>query len=238
MNNGVGRPSGLSSGTRLKLAAWGYWTALLASVFSIGFTLTVIISAIVAPAAEWQGIEQYAAAFQTTQILPVIPPLLLAPVFVALTASVYLNVTEQKKIYGLLALCFAIIYSTIIWIIDYVELTVVRQNILHGTTDGLSLWILANPRSLFFALEAVGYEAMSISALFLALIFGQGKIESWIRWLFITNAVISTAAIIAYAFGNVILVFISLGVWAMVFPAATALIAVLFRRAYKATIIR
>ncbi|MBI4303793.1 MAG: hypothetical protein HY665_05600 [Chloroflexi bacterium] len=209
----------------------GYWSAILATLFSVGFTVTVIVSAMISPSGEWSGIEQYAASFQTAQVIPVVPPLLLAPTFVALVASLYLRTSQDKKIFGLIALSFTIMYATIIWIIDYIELTVVRQNILNGTIEGLALWAIPNPRSLFFALEAAGYFFLGISTLFAAPLFGKGTLETWIRWFFVTNGLISIAGIIAYAFGNVTTVFATLIIWAMIFPLATALIAMPFRRA-------
>ena len=67
-----------------KVMAFGFWSAVLATLFSIDFS----VSSIVSPSMEWHGIEAYAASFQTIQMLPVVPPLLLAPTFIVLMASI------------------------------------------------------------------------------------------------------------------------------------------------------
>ncbi len=211
----------------------GFWAAVLATVFSVAFVITAVLSSLVVPVADWQGIEAYAAAFRTLDVIPVVPPLLLAPAFVVLMASVHRCVADERKVLSLSALSFSVVYAAIIWIIDYVQLTVVRQNILGGVTDGLALWAMPNMRSLFFALEAVAYGFMSLSTLVAAPLFGREGVERWVRWLFLANGFIGIGGVVAYAFGHVTVVFLGLALWCIEFPIATGLLAVLFRRAQR-----
>ena len=113
----------------------------------------------------------------------------------------------------------------------YVELAVISPNILIGETEGLALFVWANPYSIFIALEALGYGFMSLATLFVAPIFTKGKLERSIRWLFIVNGVIGIAGIIGYALNIGYMVILGgLLAWDILFPITTALLAVLFRR--------
>src|SRR5512143_1975491 len=72
----------------------GFWSAVLATVFSIGYGLAVIVMFIVSAstttaAPGWQGVESYIASYQPVLMLPLIPALPLAAVFIALMVSIH-----------------------------------------------------------------------------------------------------------------------------------------------------
>jgi hypothetical protein len=212
----------------------GFWSAVLASVFSIGYGIAVIVMILSAmttrATASWQGIESYVAAYQPISMLPVLPSLPLAVVFVALMVSIHYCAREEQRIWSHLGLSFAIVYAVMASINYIVQLTVVRLSILNKETDGLAMFVMGNPHSIFWAL-ASAYVFMNLAMLCAAPVFEVGRLENWIRWLFILNGASAIITIFSVVVDSPFLYLLgSLVPWCMIFSAATILLAVLFRR--------
>jgi len=212
----------------------GFWSAVLATVFSVSYGIAVIVvmlSAMTTGAAPgWQGVESYVASYQPISMLPLIPSLPLAAVFIALMVSIHYYARDDQKIWSQLGLAFAIVYVVMASINYIVQLTIVRLSILNKETDGLAMFVMGNPHSIFWAL-ASAYVFMNLAMLFAAPVFEGGKLERWIRWLFLANG----ASVVITIFGIVvdsppIYLLGSLVPWCVIFSAATVLLAVLFRR--------
>src|SRR5512146_3093588 len=96
----------------------GFWSAVLSTVFSVGYGLALIVTMISMTAAPtdapagWQGIESFVATFQPVQMLSLIPSLFLAPTFVVLMASIHYYAAPDKRIWSHLGVGFALIYAT------------------------------------------------------------------------------------------------------------------------------
>ena len=215
----------------------GFWSAVLATLFGIGYGLAVIVMIIASASTStataapgWQGVEAYIASFQPIQMLPLIPSLLLAPTFVVLMVCVHSYAPNAKKIWSQMGLAFAIVYATMACVNYIVQLTVVRLSILNRETDGLAMFVMGNPHSIFWALMS-DYVFMNLAMLFAAPVFEGGKLERWIRWLFLANG----ASAVITIFGIVVdspMIFLlgSLVPWCIIFSLATALVAVPFKR--------
>jgi len=215
----------------------GFWSAVLATLFSIGYGIAVIvtmISTMMATAIDtppgWHGIDSFVASFQPIQMLSLIPSLLLAPTFVVLMVSLHYYASLDKKIWSQLGIAFALIYAVMASINYILQLTVVRLSIVNKETDGLAMFVMGNPHSIFWAL-ASAYIFMNLAMLFVAPVFYGGRLERWIRWLFIANG----ASVVVTIFGvgvdsPAIYLLVSLVPWCIIFSLATALVAMLFRR--------
>jgi hypothetical protein len=212
----------------------GFWSAILATVFSVSYGIAVIVlmlSAMTTGAAPgWQGVESYVASYQPISMLPVIPSLPLAAAFLALMVSIHYYARDDRKIWSQLGLAFATVYAVMASINYIVQLTVVLLSILNKETDGLAMFVMGNPHSIFWAL-ASAYVFMNLAMLFAAPVFQGGKLERWIRWLFLANG----ASAVVTIFGVVVdspMIFLlgSLVPWCVIFSAATILLAVMFKR--------
>lgn len=140
----------------------------------------------------WPGINSYAETFQRLPLLFwVIPCFFLTLTFVTMIASIYMLINEEKKIWGLLSIIFAVIYSAILSANYYIQLTVVQHNLTSGMLDGISIWLYANyyPYTIPGALEGVGYLFMCLSFLCISKVFGWKDLERWIHILFIAAGI-------------------------------------------------
>ena len=218
----------------------GFWSAVFATVFSIGYGITVIIMMVstITRAPEipsgLNGIELFIATFQPVQMLPLIPSLLLAPTFIVLMVSIHYYAAPDKKIWSHLGIAFALIYAVMASINYITQLTIVRLSLLNNETDGLAMFVMGNSHSIFWAL-ASSYGFMNLAMLFTGPVFEGGKLERSIRWLFFANG----ASVVVTIFGVVVdsppvYLLGSLVPWCVIFSIATWLLAVMFRRVGRA----
>ncbi|MBN2170614.1 MAG: hypothetical protein JW819_04735 [Candidatus Krumholzibacteriota bacterium] len=192
----------------------GLWSAILTTAWIVLFDIAIALGAAGAP----------------TRSVAVGASLLLALTFVALMAAVHDQAPAAKRIWSRIGLSFAVVYAALLSWNYALQLTVVRHD------PGGYAWLAMDfaPGSAFWALESVGYTLMSLAALFSLPALGAGGLERAIRWCFGVNAVACAAGFAGYvATGDPLhaAVIASLGVWAIAFPAATALLAVIFKRA-------
>jgi len=218
----------------------GFWSAVFATIFSMGYGITVIIMVVFTIArvpeapSGLNGIELIVATFQPIQMLPLIPSLLLVPTFVIMMVSVHYYTEPEKKIWSHLGIAFALIYAVMASINYITQLTVVRLSILNNETDGLAMFVMGNSHSIFWAL-ASAYAFMNLAMLFTGPVFEGGRLERSIRWLFFANG----ASLVVTIFGVVVdsppvYLFGSLVPWCVIFSLATCLLAVMFRRNERA----
>lgn len=218
----------------------GLWSALLTALSSAGYGIAVIAVLVYSlsiqpssPAQGWTGIDAFLAAFHPIQMLPVIPSLLLAPAFTALMVSIHSYAAEDKKIWSLLGLAFTLIYATMAAMNYLVQLLPVWRSINNGEADGLAMFVLGNPHSLFWGL-AYAYIFMNLAMLFSAQVFAGNPLENRIRLLFLLNGV-SLVVTLASALLDSPQFYLlgSLVIWCPIFTAAVAFVAVLFNRTVK-----
>ena len=217
----------------------GFWSAMLATLFSIGYGVTLVITILSMSASAtntspgWGGIESFVASFQPIQMLSLIPSLLLAPTFVVLMVSLHYYAAPDKRIWSHLGITFTLIYAVMASINYITQLTVVRLGILNNETDGLAMFVMGNSHSIFWAL-ASAYVFMNLAMLFAAPIFDGGRLERWLRWLFVANGVSAIVTIYGIvADSPQIYLLGSLVPWCVIFSLAMALLAVMFRHVEK-----
>ena len=205
----------------------GYWSAILASVLTIVFILLAFAFSV----KEWTGIEAYAASFNNLQMANFIPVILLAPTVIVLMACIHYITPESKRVFTLIGIAFSCVYTAIICTNYFLQLYVVRLNLLSGTLEGIALLAVPNFHSIFFALETIGYAFLSLATLFVSPVFRGGKLENWIRSLFIVGGVVGIFGAIAAPFDRPYLIFAGLGLWCFAFPLSTILLSIYFKKA-------
>ena len=94
---------------------------------------------------EWPGIEAFAASFESIPYIAwVIPCLLLALTFPVMISSIHCYASDDKKLWSLLGLVFAIIYGAILATNYWLLLTIVWESLLSGSTEGLEWFVIGN----------------------------------------------------------------------------------------------
>jgi hypothetical protein len=206
----------------------GFWSAVIIALLVVLIDVGMIASTLLYPITTITNIEAYAASFSSMQMLPFVPSLILAPVFVIFMLSIYQIAPEEKKILGQLGLAFGVVCSAILSLHYYIQLTVVQQGLLNNQIEGLWQFATPNPYSFFWTFAALGYGFMGLALLCVAHIFEE-KTDRTIKWLFIANGIIGIVFLVGNALGLFIVNILASFVWGVLFPIAALLLAKKFR---------
>jgi len=198
----------------------GFWAAVLTALFSIGFiTPQIIFMFFFTPAKHWE----------LTWLMA--PSLFLAPSFVVLMVSIHQFVRDERKIWSLAGLSFAIIYAVLVCIAYYIQLGVAIPHMIRGQTEDIAVLIFEHG-SFLFAIDVLGYGFQSLATLFVAFAFTDGKLQRWIRYLFIANGILVFPILLQIYWPELVNI---AGLWTITFIVPVILLAVLFRNAIQTT---
>ncbi|OQX93031.1 MAG: hypothetical protein B6I17_04635 [Tenericutes bacterium 4572_104] len=213
----------------------GFWSAILTTVWVVWF-IVAFGSYMSSLPSEWPGIAAFAASFEPIPYIAwVVPCLLLALTFPAMMSCIHYYASDNKRIWSLLGLVFAVMYGAVLAANYWVLLTLVRESLLGGYTEGLEWFVIGSPHSITNTIEGIGYGFMGLAAVFVSQVFDGDKLKNWLRWLFIVNGVAGIAGVILGGLGIIMATMVSLALWCITFPVATAMVAVLFKRASRVT---
>lgn len=126
--------------------------------------------------------------------------MLLNILFVVFMACIHQHALPARKIYSTVALALAMMSSTTLLIVYFVQVSVIQPSLLNGETEGIAMLSQYNPHGVFIAMEELGYLLMSLAFLFAAPVFGSvTKTEKAVRFTFFINFVLVMAALIYYS---------------------------------------
>jgi len=213
----------------------GFWSAILTTVWTIWF-IVAFGSYMSSLPSEWPGIEAFAASFEPIPYIAwVIPCLLLTLTFPVVMSCIHYYVPDDKKIWSLLGLVFAVMYGAVLAANYWVLLTLVRESLLSGYTEGLEWFVIGSPHSITNTIEGIGYGFMGLAAIFVSQVFDGNRLGIWLQRLFIVNGAAGIAGVILGGLGMIVATMVSLALWCVTFPVATAMVAILFKRARGVT---
>lgn len=205
--------------------AVGFWSAVLASIFSVIY--------IIGQLAEWTGLMGSGEAAENVStplglFVLLTPSLFLGSAFLVLIVSIHQISAPDRKVWSHAAMAFATVYTALVSINYYVQLTWVAPRLIDGRTQGIEPFIFVPFDSFLYAVDILGYSFMSVSALFAANVFtGKGQ-ERVVRvFLRATGLLLPFLALQMYLPW---LIWIAT-FWAVTFPGATISLALLFKRA-------
>jgi hypothetical protein len=210
---------------------------MLVTFFNVISSLLMIPSWFRNPITPWDGIESYASTFDFFQIASMLPGFLVVIPFLPMMAAIHYSSPPERRIFSMLGIAFAGISVAMLSFQYYSQFTVVRYNLsTSGEQQGLGLFVLGNPHSFFWPLETLGYGFMGLSTLFAGFVFSTGVLERRIRGLFIANGVLAIAGILAYLLEVPTLAVLSgLALWTLIFPAASILLVINFKRKMRSS---
>jgi hypothetical protein len=208
---------------RLRFGALGRRAALACGIGALLYGVaSIVVASLATSALTFTSWSEFVAGYSTVPTLVILaPPFVVALVFPALIVAVHRSATPERQGIALLALVFAAVYSAVLGMAYWLQLTFVPQSIAEGNTEGLALWVLWHPRSFFWALESFGYFSMGIASFLAALVLRGTPASGLARgalWLlgplgvvFMLNEAIGTASPGLF---SIALVFVWVGVTA------------------------
>jgi hypothetical protein len=202
----------------------GYWSAVLASVFSITY--------IIAQLGEWLGLLGSAGGPESAStplglIVLLTPSLFLGSSFLVLMVAIHYYAPKERKVWSHTALVFATVYTVLISINYYVQLTLVAPHLMRGDVESIRFLLFVPFDSFLYSVDILGYSFMSLATLFAAFVFTEGRLERTIRWFLIANGLLLPFLALQIYYHPLIWI---ASLWAITFPGATISLAILFKR--------
>lgn len=182
----------------------GYWVSLIGIVLALAYLAAV------------------AAMFITNTIPPAEPyisivsvvSLVSAPLLVFLWVILHNTASPETRIFTQTSLALIVIFATLTGINRYVALTVVRQSMDMGVTDGLNWFMPYGWPSIMAAMEVLAWGFfLGLAFLFLAPVFRKGKLELAIFWTLIVSGIFSLIAVLGQIMNSVVLNLLGIIAW-------------------------
>jgi hypothetical protein len=210
---------GISPSTK----AVGYWSAILATVFSLTY--------VVGQLAEWMGwLGSQGGPESTSTPLGIVvlltPSLLLGSSFLVVVVSIHQLASPGRRVWSQAAIAFATAYAVLISTVYFVQLTLVGPRLARGEIEGIEPFLFVPFDSYLYAVDILGYSFMSVSTLFAARVFMGGGQERVARWFLTANGLL-IPFLALQMFVHPLIWIASL--WAVTFPGSTWALARLFR---------
>jgi hypothetical protein len=205
--------------------ALGYWSAVLATVFS----LTYVVGQI----AEWLGwLGSEGGPESASTLLGIVvlltPSLFLGSAFLVLVVSIHEMADSDRRIWSHVAIAFATAYAVLISVTYYVQLTLVAPRIAAGRTQGIEPFLFTPFDSFLYSVDILGYSFMSVATLFAARVFTGDGVQRVVRLFLTANGLLLPFLALQIYFHWMIWI---ASLWAITFPGSTWALAVVFRRA-------
>ena len=190
----------------------GSWSAL--AIFLLGVAYVVTLTAAVTVHGLTEPIVDPILAIM--EVLTLIS----APLMVIVMAAIHTYASVDRKVYGLIALAFAIVFAAMTSAVHFVELTAVRQK-----GPGGMVW-----PSAAYAVELLAWNLfLGLALLFAAPVFGGSGLERRVRRGLLISGALCVTGIVGPAVGSMRLQLVGVLGYAVGLPVVCFMLARLFR---------
>ncbi len=192
----------------------GFWSALVAFVAAVGFSVALILQVGGVLVFPWDGILIFGFS------------LCIATPFMLAILALHYTVPNEKKIWSHAALLFAVIYTVYVTLNYVVQLGTVIP--MTATADEIRI-LNQTPHSLFWDVDALGYIFMGLATLFAFPVFAKQGVQRWLRGFFLANGLITPLVAVYYFYPNFSngLLLLSFP-WGITLPGSLLLLALFF----------
>jgi hypothetical protein len=202
-----------------------YWTALgatvLGALYLLGLAGKLIVDGTV-----------HSVSSPGVQSISALVGLLWNVGLVILFVALRRQAPHSQKVFADLAVAFILLTcapSSVNW---FVQLALVPRLGLGYYDELRTLLDVHNELSMSYAMEHLGWGLFfGLAAIFAALALPGGRLERWIRGLLLSSGVLSLVHFVGVAAGSALLSDLGYIAWALLLPAATALLVARFRKA-------
>jgi hypothetical protein len=200
---------------------FGFWAAVAAAVFSVGYDIPQILQAAGVLTDPWDRILIFA------------PSLALAPSFVLTMAALHDRAPAGRTVWSLGALALAVMYATLVSTVYITQLSVVIPHDLRGDGARYALLACCGHNEFLTGVDLLGYTLMGLSTLLAApAVPGSGP-AYWARLWLVLNAILTPFIFLQVAFPKLIYI---ASPWIVTFPLAMLFLALVFARDKGATL--
>lgn len=227
-----------------RTAKLGFWSALLATLAWLVFTVCFVAIAALRPPFHWIDLADFLAFSQAhDQTLVYVAQacmVLIGPLYVAILSSLQEYAPPECKSSVRTALALSVVFAALTGVNYFTHITAVRFNIARGTVAGLEQFLQHKPDSVMAAVNMLGWTVyFGLSSLLASAAFASttSRLERFIRFALIANGVCCLLAGIGFVIDNIVLVYvtINLGMGGTVLIATSLLTVFFFRMNRRST---
>ena len=177
------------------------------SLFVLGIAYIALLVIMMISGAGFPPVEPYTSIFSVVILVS-------ALIMIFYWIILYFSISPEKKFYGLTSLVMIAIFAALTSINRFVALTVVKQSIEMGNTDGLEWFLPYHWPSVMLAIEILAWGGFfGLACLSLAPAFSQGKFEQTIFWALLITGILSLVAVFGQILNSTFLSFAGLIAW-------------------------
>src|SRR6185503_11228873 len=114
----------------------------------------------------------------------------LGSAFLLVAVSIHQLSPPERRVWSQAALAFATVYTVLISINYFVQLTWVAPRLARGQTAGIEAFLFTPFDSFLYAVDILGYSFMSVATLFAARVFRGDGIERTVRLFLTANGLV------------------------------------------------
>ena len=164
--------------------ALGFWSALLATTFSIAYDFGQI--------SEWLGSQGGPESSSTPLGLVVLltPSLFLGSSFLVLVVCIHELASPDRRIWSRTAIAFITAYAVLISLNYSVLLTYVAPRLATGRVAGIEPFLFTPFDSFLYSMDILGYSFMSLATLLAARVFTGESLERRARLFLNANGLL------------------------------------------------
>ncbi len=167
----------------LKVAHYGFWTGLV--LVFLGLAYLVLVAATMLSGSGYPPVEPFQTMFHVLILI-------IASCLVVFWTLVHGAVPPGSQLFSRASLALIIIFAALTSINRYVGLTVVKQSLAFGSTDGLHWFLPYGWPSVMLALELLAWGLFfGLACLCLAPAFSGSRLERAIGWLLVAVGAMS-----------------------------------------------
>jgi hypothetical protein len=195
----------------------GVWSASLAAVSATVFSLAAILELLDAVPQPLGVRLIYASS------------LVLAVAVVVMLSCIHHTVSGPQRVWSFTGVVFGVLYASHVSVMYVVQLFVYLPKARRGTLSESERVLLADTFGTFLqAVDGLGYLFLGLATLAVAPVFTGGGVGRWVRRSFVANGVVTVPVFLTYFVDPGFLPLA--GLWVVVVPVSTLLVAVYFRR--------
>ncbi len=201
---------------------FGIWWSWIGIVLALAY-LVALIAAAVSPNG-FPPVEPYDTAISIVCLLS-------APAILILFALVHAFASEERKLFSLIGLCFAVLFCAMTCINRFVHLAVIRPTVALGKPAGLEWFLPYGSHSVMGAAEILAWSFfLGLAFTFTAFAFDKTSQERWLFWTCLVNGILCLVSTLTPLTGIVLFTFLGIPAWGPGFILFCALLIRLFKQ--------
>ena len=178
----------------LQIRRIGFWSGLVLVI--LGLTYLGLIAAMMLSGSGFPPVEPFQTIFNALIMIT-------AAWMVFFWSILHQVAPVERKLFSQASFAMIVIFATLTSINRYVGLTVVRQSIASGNTNGLQWFLPYGWPSVMLALELLAWGFFfGLACLSLAPVFMNGRLERTIFWTLILTGILSLLAALGQVIGS------------------------------------